>query len=129
MKLSKTDRNKGILFALGYHLLTWISFIIFFTLLNLDTAIIWSPLIWGLIALPMYFCIKADSGIAYSLSVLFSNIALLEIDIILIMICVPFLEQLGYCYAHAIISIFGLLLSVIDGIICLVQKLMKGRKF
>lgn len=141
MKLSISARLRGILFAIGYHLLSWVSFLLIFSHYEISDFALILPALVGLAAIPLYFCVKGQCEGGYGGAVLLSNIVMIILEMViytaipgLSKLFIPWLSPqsfagLALLYVWIMIGSVGTFVSLLDGVICLVQRLMKGREF
>lgn len=134
MNLSKKSLLRGALFMTALHLCVWIPYSIL-ACFDIDIAVIAVPLIVGLISIPLYFAVKGNASWQYSLSALaahflLSGIAFLLIGILSDMVATTYdsWESVGHFFVLMFILAIGFILLVLDGVICLVQRSMKGRE-
>lgn len=141
MKLSISACLRGALFAFGYHLLSWVPFLLVYSHYEISDYALILPVLVGLAAIPLYFCVKGQCKGGYGAAVLVSNIFMIVLELMidsaipgLSKVFIPWqssfsLAGIACLYVSAIMGAVGTFVSLLDGAICLVRRLMKGREF
>lgn len=135
MKPSDWERYNGAFFMLALHLCVWIPYSLL-ACLWADIAVILVPLIVGIVSIPLYFAFKSGASWQYTVTALIAHLVLSGLAFLLIHLLSDLIatmyggwEMIGHYLVLIALLAIGSVLIVLDCLIGLVKRLMKGREF